>query len=193
MTLCPHCGWDLQGESDSPVLTCRNCDSAWSFQVKDAQRVAFSVMKINGEDTCCYLSFRRMKVRIEGIGLSSHADPVRLGNLPKAITEKLEEKQLYFWSPAFKINPVHFLRLSRQMTIYQPEGESAAAFPKEAIHPVTVPASEARESIVITLASIVSAKRKLLPLLPAIRIAATNPCSNIIPSLSTTKSLSMPG
>jgi hypothetical protein len=128
-------------------------------------------MKINGEDTCCYLPFRRMKVRIEGIGLSSYADLIRPGNLPKAITENLKEKQLYFWSPAFKITPVHFLRLSRQMTIYQPEGESAAAFSKKAIHPVTVPASEARESIVITLASIVSAKRKLLPLLPAIRIA----------------------
>src|SRR3989339_2060059 len=28
-TLCPHCGWDMEGQKDSLVLICRNCDSAW--------------------------------------------------------------------------------------------------------------------------------------------------------------------
>jgi hypothetical protein len=28
-TICPQCGWNLDGERDSVVLTCSNCDTAW--------------------------------------------------------------------------------------------------------------------------------------------------------------------
>ena len=28
-TLCPACGWDLDGQRDALVLTCKNCNSAW--------------------------------------------------------------------------------------------------------------------------------------------------------------------
>ena len=30
-TLCPRCGWSLDGEGDTQVMTCSNCDSAWSL------------------------------------------------------------------------------------------------------------------------------------------------------------------
>ncbi|PIP06829.1 MAG: hypothetical protein COX52_05910, partial [Syntrophobacterales bacterium CG23_combo_of_CG06-09_8_20_14_all_48_27] len=28
-TLCPDCGWNLEGEKDALVLDCQNCKSAW--------------------------------------------------------------------------------------------------------------------------------------------------------------------
>ena len=170
-TLCPQCGWDLQGDREALILICRNCDSAWSFQATGLERVTFSIITADRENVHCYLPFWRMKASIEGISLSSYADLIRVGNLPKAITRELEEKLLYFWSPAFKINPALFLRWTRQMTIYQPEGKSVDTFPEATIHPVTLPASEAQESIIITLASLITDKRKFFPLLPKIRIA----------------------
>jgi hypothetical protein len=37
--LCPYCGADLQGEKDTQVLLCRNCDRAWDFSLGDRKSV----------------------------------------------------------------------------------------------------------------------------------------------------------
>jgi len=44
-----------------------------------------------------------------------------MGNLPKAIQPEWENKSLYFWVPAFKLQPKIFLRLSTQFVISQPD------------------------------------------------------------------------
>jgi hypothetical protein len=168
-TLCPQCGWDLQGEKDAVVLICKNCDSAWSCKGKGFEKIKFDVMA-GTQEVSQYLPFWRMKARIEGIKLESYADLVRAGNLPKAITDSFENMPLYFWSPAFKINPAIFLRWARQMTISQPEGKKDNALPNVPVYPVTLPMGQAQESIIITIADIVTDKRKVLPLLPQIRI-----------------------
>src|SRR3972149_2444874 len=103
-TLCPQCGWDLEGEREALVLICRNCNTAWTCPQAVMERVPFSVMTADKDSRHCYLPFWRMKARIEGADLNSYADLIRLGNLPKAITAVMEETPLYFWSPAFKIN-----------------------------------------------------------------------------------------
>ena len=169
-TLCPQCGWDLEGGKDTLVLTCRNCDSAWTCKGTTFEKVAFSVMA-NVEPDTYYLPFWRMKTRIEGITLQSYADLIRLGNLPKVISYTFEEKELYFWSPAFKVNPSLFLRWSRQLTTFQPGGEAIEKLPVRSIYPVTLPISEAIKSIIITMASIITDKRKFLAILPEIRIS----------------------
>lgn len=169
-TLCPRCGWDLQGEKDALVLTCANCDSAWTCRGDTFEKVAFSVVAHTGSAPH-YLPFWRMKPRIEGITLASYADLIRVGNLPKVITDAFEERPLYFWSPAFKVNPTLFLRWSRQMTVSQPLGKTVETLPRTALYPVTLPSREAKESIVITIASLATDKRRLFPCLSDIRIA----------------------
>jgi hypothetical protein len=168
-TLCPGCGWDLQGEKDSLVLTCTNCDSAWTCRGNAFEKVAFAVVT-DTEPAAYYLPFWRMKPRIEGITLASYADLIRLGNLPKVITAAFEATPLYFWSPAFKVNPALFLRWSRQMTVFQPSGAYSATLPRSALYPVTLPASEARESIIITIANLITDKRRLFVSRSDIRI-----------------------
>ncbi len=168
-TLCPQCGWNLQGEKDAVVLICKNCDSAWSCNGKVFEKIKFDVM-VGTEVASHYLPFWRMKARIEGIKLESYADLIRAGNLPKAITNSFENLPLYFWCPAFKINPAIFLRWARQMTISQPEGKTNYSVPDLPIYPVTLSMSEAQESIIITTADIVTDKRRVFPLLPQIRI-----------------------
>jgi hypothetical protein len=118
-----------------------------------------------------YLPFWRMKARIEGIKLDTYADLIRIGNLPKAITPAFEETPLYFWSPAFKINPAMFLRWARQMTISQPAEKTGDSLPNASLYSVTLPLSEVAESIMITIADIVTDKRRVYPLLPQIRIS----------------------
>jgi hypothetical protein len=168
-TLCPQCGWDLKGEKEALILICKNCSTAWGCEGKEFKKVDFAVMEGAGEISQ-YLPFWRMKARIEGIKLDTYADLIRIGNLPKAITPAFEETPLYFWSPAFKINPALFLRWARQMTISQPAEKANDSLPNASLYPVTLPLSAVAESIMIAIADIVTDKRRVFPLLPQIRI-----------------------
>lgn len=168
-TLCPQCGWDLQGEKEALILICKNCNSAWGCEGKEFKKVDFAVMEGTGAISQ-YLPFWRIKARIEGIKLDTYADLIRIGNLPKAITPAFEQTPLYFWSPAFKINPAMFLRWARQMTVSQPAEKTGDSLPDVPLYPITFPLSEVPGSITITIADIVTDKRRVFPLLPQIRI-----------------------
>jgi uncharacterized Zn finger protein (UPF0148 family) len=168
-TQCPRCGWDLLGEKDTLVLTCTNCESAWTCRVNTFESVEFSVIT-DVEPAPHYLPFWRMKPSIEGIPLRSYADLIRLGNLPKVITSAFEETPLYFWSPAFKVNPALFLRWSRQMTVFQSVEKKNGILPRTSLYPVTLSSGEAQENIMITIANLITEKRRLFPLLSGIRI-----------------------
>ncbi|MGO9138559.1 MAG: hypothetical protein ACLP9S_13960 [Syntrophales bacterium] len=168
-TLCPQCGWDLQGEKEALILLCKNCSTIWGCEGKEFKKVDFAAMEGAGEISH-YMPFWRMKARIEGIKLETYADLIRTGNLPKAITPAFEQTPLYFWSPAFKINPALFLRWARQMTISQPAEKTTASLPNASLYPVTLPSSSAAEGIIIAIADIVTDKRRVLPLLLQVRI-----------------------
>jgi hypothetical protein len=168
-TLCPQCGWDLQGEKEALILICKNCSTAWGCEGQEFKKVDFAVMEGAGE-VSHYLPFWRMKARMEGIKLDTYADLIRMGNLPKAITPAFEQTPLYFWSPAFKINPALFLRWVRQMTVSQPAERATDSLPNASLYPVTLPLSAVAESITIAIAEIVTDKRRVFPLLHQIRI-----------------------
>ncbi len=171
-TLCPHCGWDLEGERDSMVLLCRNCNSAWACSDRTFTRVEFAVMNPppgTGE-VAIHLPFWRMKPRFVGLDLASWADLIRIANLPKAIMPAFASEPLYFWSPAFKISPALYARWSRQMTVFRPIGNEIDLLPQASIYPVTLPLGEAAEGIVINLAQMVADKRKHYPGLAGLRV-----------------------
>lgn len=170
-TLCPRCGWDLQGEKDVLVLTCRNCDSAWKCSGEKLTEVPFTILAAAGK-TVLYLPFWRIKPAARGVDLNSYADLVRLANLPKAMHPDFASAPVYFWSPAFKVNPALFLRWSRQMTVYQPRGRTRDTFGRASCYPVTLAAAEAEESMKITLAEVVVEKRRFYPLLADVEISA---------------------
>lgn len=168
-TLCPHCGWDMEGERDALVMTCRNCSSAWSCDEEEFRPVPFHYLKSPSE-AFIYLPFWRLSARFEGVPMDSIADLIRLGNLPRVATPALEAAPVHFWSPAFKVNPALFIRWARQMTVFQPDETAMGNLPKVPAHPVTLPLCEAFETIPITMASIAANKRMFLAGLPDVRI-----------------------
>ncbi|MBA4397530.1 MAG: hypothetical protein C0394_09140 [Syntrophus sp. (in: bacteria)] len=171
-TLCPRCGLDLQGEGDVLVLTCKNCNSAWRCSGETFTEAPFAVLAAAAKKEIVYLPFWRMKPRAEGIALDSYADLIRLANLPKVMNANFASAPVYFWSPAFKVNPDLFLRWSRQMTVYQPQGRMRETFAGASCYPVTLAGHEAEESMKITLADLIIAKHRIYPLLTDIRLAA---------------------
>jgi len=171
-TLCPRCGWDMQGERDAHVLTCKNCDSAWSSSGTTFTEIPFTILSAATREAVVYLPFWRMKPRVEGIALNSYADLIRLANLPRAIQPDFASTPVYFWSPAFKVHPALFLRWSRQMTVFQPSGKICDSFSGLSCYPVILTSREAVETMKITLAQIAIDKRGIYPLLDDLKLSA---------------------
>ena len=168
-TLCPGCGWDLEGRRDALVLNCRNCNSIWRPTKNGFKTLKFSVMQTKDENVI-YLPFWRIKAEVNGINLNSYADLVRIANLPKAIQRNWEDKEIRFWSPAFKVRPRVFIRLGRSITLIQPTEKMLNELPNARIHPVTLPMKDAVESLIINLASFMKPREELFPMLQDITI-----------------------
>ncbi len=167
-TLCPRCGWDLEAERDSMVLTCSNCDTAWEALEERFAPVDFLKVPGRGEDAI-YLPFWKISARVKGVGIDSFADFIRFTNQPLVVGKEREKEDMSFWSPAFKIRPKVYLNLSRQMTISQGRLQTQKAIPKKHLYPINLPRKEAIQSLKVILAASAINKEKVLPLLPEVK------------------------
>ena len=170
-TLCPHCGWDLDGERDSLVLLCKNCNSAWYPVGKKLKKIKFGKHPTQ-DNNSIYLPFWRIQSEISGIALRSYADLVNVANIPKMVQPGWENIDFRFWAPAFKVRPKIFMQLSKNMTLAQLHQELAEELPEHRHHPITLPVTEAIESLKINLASFVKPKNQLAEILHEIGITA---------------------
>jgi hypothetical protein len=168
-TLCPNCGWDLVGERDSVVLFCKNCDSAWEASQMRLGKVEFGAIP-SEEVPAAYLPFWVMKARVEELKIRSYADLLRVANVPKVMKKEWEELDLSFWAPAFKVPPQIFLGLTTRMTISQPREPFEQCLPKAPLYPVTLPLSEALESIKVTIAHAAIDKQGIFPRLSEVSV-----------------------
>jgi ribosomal protein S27AE len=158
--LCPDCGADLPGGKDALTVFCGNCNSAWNPSTKNFTKVKYSAWQEQGDDIT-YLPFWQMKVKVSGFQLETYADLIKLANLPKAPSEEWTKTPFYFCAPAFKLNPVLFLRWCRQLTATPSPKDLTDDFPAKKIHQVTLPVNEALGSSILTLSSLIADKRHL--------------------------------
>jgi hypothetical protein len=170
-TLCPNCGWDLEGERDTLVLLCRNCTRVWCAAGRSLKQLKFGLHPDDGKDVL-YLPFWRIRADIQGVQLASYADLVNVANLPKVTRGEWQDIGFRFWVPAFKVRPRVFLRLSTNMTLSQPREKLMVELPKTRHQPVTLPVTEAVESLIINLSSFVKPRTKLSGIIPQIKIDA---------------------
>jgi len=166
-TLCPQCGWNLEGERDSVVLTCNNCRTAWAVSKGRFEQVNFKVVPGSGKGTV-YLPFWKISAAADGIGLNSFADFIRITNQPRVVGKEWESEPMSFWSPAFKIRPKIFLHLSRRFTVSQKEFQGEKEIRNRKLFPVTLPLTEATQAMKMILAGSTLNKKDVLPLLPRV-------------------------
>ncbi|HUL20177.1 MAG TPA: hypothetical protein VLZ10_01905 [Thermodesulfobacteriota bacterium] len=190
-TLCPNCGNMLQGGRESLLLFCTVCNAVWNPSPGKLVAGHFKVMP-GKVDSPAYLPFWRMRVAVKGMELKSYADLARAANLPKMIQPEWEGQEVYFWAPAFKVPPNLFLRLSKQMTLFQQTEEMETVLPKALIHPVTVSEESAAASLKIHLANLLTKKRDYFPKLHEIRIESMETTLVLIPFTSTGSELLHP-
>jgi hypothetical protein len=182
-TLCPNCGNALKGGRESLLLFCHICHVAWN--PASGRLVASQFEVVPGErDLSVYLPFWRMHVTVKGITLKSYADLARLANLPKMIRGEWEGQEVYFWIPAFRVHPSLFLRLSKQMTLFQSMEKTEAILPNALLHPVTFSEESAAASLKIHLANLLTKKRDAFPKLHEITIGSVESRLVFIPFTS---------
>ncbi|MDX2447191.1 MAG: hypothetical protein QNK29_08360 [Desulfobacterales bacterium] len=168
-TLCPHCGWDLEGKRDSLVLGCRNCKAVYKPGQNGFSKLT-AVHLAGEEGPLRYLPFWRIKADISGMSLASYTDLVREANLPRAVQPGMPDPAFHFWALAFKVRPQFFTKLSQTMTVAQPTGKFLKGIPDSNLHPVNLPLKEALESLKLTLSGIIKPRRKVMSILPDIQI-----------------------
>jgi len=168
---CPDCGRDLDGDRDTLVLTCRNCDRAWKRGSEGLEEMPVYVIPDKTREDRVGLPFWRIRIGVEGHSLSTFGDFARFCNLPRAITPAMEEAAFFFWVPAFKVNAELFLMLIRRMTLFQWCGDFEQQLGGLDCHPVTLPAEEGAESLKTAMADLVADKRTFLPKLGDLEIA----------------------
>jgi len=168
-TLCPNCGWNLEGERDALVLVCKNCNSTWYPARKKLKLIKFA--RFAGKaDSSVYLPFWRIKADISGIKLDSYADLIAAANLPKVVQSGWNDIPFRFWIPAFKVRPKMFLHLATHATLSQPRENLISDLPDGRIYPITLPIEEAVESLKLTLADFVKPRRSILEQLGDIQL-----------------------
>ncbi|MGC9193833.1 MAG: hypothetical protein ACP5IL_00075 [Syntrophobacteraceae bacterium] len=174
-TLCPQCGFDLDGEKDSLVLLCPNCSTAWQARNFAFESVPFAFIAPSGGDKPdVYLPFWRIAADVSGLQIKSYADLVRLANLPRVVLSEWEKEAAHFAVPAFKIYPGLFLRLAKTMTFLQKEVEDRAEVHKTNLYPVTLPLNDALEALRVFIASIARPQKNVIPHLNAMSFSLTD-------------------
>ncbi len=167
-TICPVCGWNLEGEKDSVVLICRQCGKTWEAGNGRLSLVDHVVIPDIGSNLT-YLPFWKMTVSTSGLPLKTFADFLKIARQPRVIFDEWEDEPMSFWSPAFKIRPKLFLDLLRNTTIAQPSYSNSESIERKALFPVTLPSSEAAQTFKLTLAASSIKKNDIFPLLPRVR------------------------
>jgi len=177
-TLCPRCGWSLDGEGDCLVLTCKNCNTAWQAGAEGLKRINCRIIP-GRDDTALYLAFWKISVHFPLLKIWSFADFIQLTNQPIVARREWHDQVMHFWIPAFKLRPKTFLHAGRQVTVNQWRlGREQELKILANLYPVTLRSNEARQALKITLAASAISPKRIFPYLKGAR--SENISSNLV-------------
>ena len=161
-------------------MLCRNCTSAWYPVREKLKKIKFGKLPTD-DSNATYLPFWCIRPKISGLNLESYSDLIQVANLPKVVRPGWEKVGFQFWVPAFKVRPKVFLRLSTNLTLSQLHAQPDEDLPEQRHHSVTLPLTEAIESLKVNLASFLKPKTQLAEILPGVDISAKSAVLVYIP------------
>jgi DNA-directed RNA polymerase subunit RPC12/RpoP len=143
--LCPHCGWDLEGDNQSLCQACTHCDRLW-VSIRGGLHAMQYAYCGQADDKHVWLPFWQIQVNNPDEAMRSRGDMICLANLPRVATTADRKAPLEFMIPAFKLNPFLLLRLARQTTVYGFKGTRGRNLTDD-FFPCTLPLTEAWQVI----------------------------------------------
>ncbi|MFQ5444886.1 MAG: hypothetical protein ACE5EK_09750, partial [Nitrospinales bacterium] len=112
--------------------------------------------------------------------------------LPKVARKGWKEMKFHFWTPAFKVRPQLFLRLSTYMTLSVPPTNLVPEMPGTRFYPVTLPVKEGVETLKILLANFIKPRNVFIEKLRDIHIKPKSFLLVFIPFISENQELIQP-
>lgn len=178
--VCPNCGWDLEGKTDSLALHCYNCTTSWLIHNQKLERITTQYTDEQLSDEIL-LPFWQFQVNFNSLSLESYADFIKLTNQSIVIQKKHQNQLFRFWIPAFKINPKLFLRIGRQTTFAQLETTIRNQIPKNDFHPADLPLEEGFQAIFPILMEMAVKKKELWATLVTERLTLNSAILSYLP------------
>ncbi len=161
---CPNCGWDLEGDKQSIVLTCANCLWAGCAGHQRPTSVSYGYWDCSFRPHV-WIPFWTLRIESRGIPLSTVGDFRMIANPYTRFSAVAPESQMRFWMPAFKIHPAQLLRIASAITVnQQPPRPPDHRCSREPHLPVTLPHKEAFQAIHLLVASLCRRRKKYFEL-----------------------------
>ncbi len=158
--LCPNCGWELTGETDSLVLICKGCLRAFRISHTGLKQIEVQCVP-SDSDIDIFIPFWKLSINFTRMSCSKYSDIIKLANLPKAVLEEHKVKDFYFFIPAFKVNPKLFLRLGKQASLLQPNSIPLDGLPEIDFYPADLSIKEGLEAVPPVLLDICKRKKDI--------------------------------
>jgi len=162
--ICPRCGDTMEGEPDSIILHCFNCDSSWEEVKGRFQRVPCAV--VASDERAVQLPFWRIRVESGGIDMKTMGDMLAVANQAVVIRDAHRRRGLEFWIPAVKIRPSVFITLAKGATLSQLKYPAGTAALSRNLQAVTLPGREAIQALKSVFAELSVNRKDVLPMLP---------------------------
>ncbi len=160
-TICPHCGGDMNGASDSIVGICTNCKSCWELGHSSFHKLPTYLVKVKPERTKLWIPFWVLEFSSVNPNINTIGELFNLIGLPKYLIQN-PNMPATCCIPAFRIAPKYFLRLGQIVTRTYPKihlQELEDNLPgSHDYYPPTLPAIEAFQSIPVLLAFLCNKK-----------------------------------
>ncbi len=166
---CPECGWELPGERDSIFFYCQYCSTGWLLYKDQFRKCSVGIVESNKEISI-YMPFWKMVVEAKGLIEKRYTDQIKRNFRIQSDVTKLTSTTTTFWSPAFKLAPEAFINTARNVSTQDPKLKYREDILKLPLFPVTLPASEALESVRLIIAQLAESKENIFHLLPNLKI-----------------------
>lgn len=169
---CSGCGWTLQGASDSILFTCTNCDTRWLFHDKKLRRC--SVLHLEPEaDHSVFLPFWKLKIRCPGFEETVYENQIKRNFIWRGTGKEAPVLVTEIWTPALRLLPDELLIAAMKLNAHAGRLDLKKGPPHgTALFPVTLPISEAVESLTLILYEMTGNKSRLAPDLHNLEITA---------------------
>jgi hypothetical protein len=172
-TICPECGWNLSGASNSVVMSCANCARFWLPTATGFQAMLFATVPTHSSAKV-YLPFWQVEAQATGLELNTFHDFLTVTNQTHLLARSGGDKPLCFFTPAFKIRPDIYLKIATILTISQWQLPAPGDLFPASHFPVTLRPAEAAQSLNMLLVHSAADKKNILPALGRIEFKCRN-------------------
>ena len=170
--ICPECGCGLPELPGAVAMRCDNCSRAWIVRRGEFIRLNCAILPPpGGKGDCSYLPFWHVALRLDGLPIKNRGE-LRQRVIPyQPVPERWRREPVQLLIPGFHVNPRHFLKVSKRMSLAPIDlaGGGRPVTGRIEAEPVRLPLEEAAQAVRVILSHLFARQKRIYPLIPGSR------------------------